>query len=78
MYVFCIIIYQKVEFVRPSLVRGVATQGRHVDPNTLCCVQRVTEYKVGYSNDGKTWTMIQDANGNDVVSILFCKNPKSP
>ena len=54
--------------MRPSLVRGVATQGRHLDPNTLCCVQRVSEYKVGYSNDGVTWTMLQDARGNDLVS----------
>lgn len=66
-----LLLFKKVEFVRPSLVRGVATQGRHLDPNTLCCVQRTTEYKVSYSNDGKTWTFLQNKNGNDIVRQLL-------
>lgn len=55
----------QVEFMRPSLVRGVVTQGRHLNPLTLCCVQRVTEYKVSYSNDGINWKFVQDASGHD-------------
>ncbi|KAH3868490.1 hypothetical protein DPMN_031640 [Dreissena polymorpha] len=61
----------QVELLRPSLIRGVVTQGRHVDPLTLCCVQRTTSYKVSYSNDGNTWTFIQDSNKNDLVTIYW-------
>ena len=72
-------IYLQVEFMRPSLVRGVVTQGRHLNPLTLCCVQRTTEFKVSYSIDGKTWIMIKDQNGKDKVIIgihcsLLCKS----
>lgn len=52
--------------MRPSLVRGVVTQGRHLNPLTLCCIQRTTAYKVSWSNDGVTWKFVQK-NGQDVV-----------
>jgi hypothetical protein len=55
--------------MRPSLVRGVVTQGRHLNPLTLCCVQRVTEYKVSYSNDGRNWDTVKDASGKDMVKL---------
>lgn len=51
--------------MRPSLVRGIVTQGRHVNPLTLCCVQRVTQYKVMWSKDGVNWNIVQDSQGND-------------
>lgn len=59
--------YIQVELMRPSLVRGVVTQGRHLDPLTLCCVQRITEYKVSWSLDGIHWNMVQDNYGNDMM-----------
>ena len=58
----------KVELLRPSLVRGIVTQGRHVNPLTLCCVQRVTQYKVMWSKDGVNWNIVQDSQGNDKVN----------
>ena len=59
-----------MELGRPSLVKGIVTQGRHVNPRTLCCIQRVTQYKVMWSKDGVNWNTIQDQQGNDLVSIM--------
>ena len=59
-----------MELGRPSLVKGIVTQGRHVNPRTLCCIQRVTQYKVMWSKDGINWNTIQDQQGIDLVSIM--------
>ncbi|KAL3886785.1 hypothetical protein ACJMK2_026757 [Sinanodonta woodiana] len=57
--------YVQAEFRSPCLIRGIVTQGRHVNPNTLCCHQRVTQYNVLYSNDGNNWETIKDDQGKD-------------
>ena len=51
-------------------MKGIVTQGRHVNPRTLCCIQRVTQYKVMWSKDGVNWNTMQDQQGKDLVSIM--------
>ncbi|KAL4228810.1 Milk fat globule-EGF factor 8 protein [Mactra antiquata] len=59
--------YIQVQLNAPSIVRGVATQGRHVNPNDLCCYQYVSKYKVMYSVDCMNFETVKDQNGNDKI-----------
>ncbi|XP_052804623.1 uncharacterized protein LOC128234426 [Mya arenaria] len=52
-----------------TIVHGVTTQGRHVNPSTGCCAEWTTGYKVLYSDDGHTWNTVKDANGQDQVFV---------
>ena len=65
------IFYLQVTLNAPSLVRGVATQGRHVNPNDQCCYQYVKKYRVMYSLDCVNFETVKDRNGNDKVSIII-------
>ena len=58
----------------PTLVRGVATQGRHVNRNDLCCYQFVKKYKIMYSLDCVNFETVKDQQGNDIVSFFL--NPR--
>jgi len=53
-----------------TIVHGITTQGRHVNPDTSCCAEWVTKYIVRYSLDGQTWDTVKDANGNAKVRIV--------
>ena len=54
----------------PTLVRGIATQGRHVNRNDLCCYQYVKKYKIMYSMDCVNYETVKDQQGNDMVSRI--------
>ena len=59
--------FTQVQLDAPSIVRGVATQGRHVNPNDLCCYQHVTRYRVMYSLDCVNFDTVKDNSGNEMV-----------
>ena len=48
-----------------------------MNPLSLCCVQRVTQYKVSWSRNGVKWNIIQDQQGNDKVCKLDANKPRS-
>jgi len=53
-----------------SVVRGVATQGRNVNPVDNCCYQHVRGYRLEYSIDCVNFQTVKDAAGNDKVYRL--------
>lgn len=59
--------YIQVMLNSPTLVRGVATQGRHVNRNDLCCYQFVKKYKIMYSLDCVNFETVKDQQGNDII-----------
>ncbi|XP_045208433.1 uncharacterized protein LOC123560270 isoform X2 [Mercenaria mercenaria] len=59
--------YIQVQLNAPSIVRGVATQGRHVNPNDLCCYQYVKKYRVMYSLDCVNFDTVKDKTGSDMI-----------
>ena len=60
-------LHLQVQLSANSVVRGVATQGRHVNPQDGCCYQKVTKYRVMYSVDCTNFDTVKDAQGNDIV-----------
>ena len=63
--------YVQVQLNGVSVIRGIATQGRHVNPADLCCYQHVTKYRLMYSLDCVNYETVKDRNGNDKVIYIF-------
>ena len=56
----------QVDLGKVFLVCGVATQGdSSYDPSD----EWVTDFKLAYSHDGKTWSTYKDGNRKEVVSL---------
>ncbi|KAL9969150.1 hypothetical protein ACROYT_G021326 [Oculina patagonica] len=56
----------QVDLGKLFLVCGVATQGDSIHDGVP---EWVTDFKLAYSLDGRTWTTYKDANGNEVVKL---------
>lgn len=54
----------QVDLETPTQVTGIITQGAKDFGN----VQYVSEFKVAYSDDGKSWTVLKDKSRSDKVS----------
>ena len=55
--------WMTIDLGGPKEVRGVVVQGRARD---CCAIQFVTTFKIGYSNDGHNFTMLNDTAPTDV------------
>ena len=51
-----------------SIIQGVVTQGRHVNPDTGCCKEWTTKYTLHYSADGRNWETVKENNIDKVKS----------
>lgn len=51
-----------------TIIKGITTQGRHVNADTGCCLEWTTKYMIRHSNDGQTWDMIME-NGQPKIFI---------
>ncbi|XP_045208431.2 uncharacterized protein LOC123560269 [Mercenaria mercenaria] len=52
-----------------TIITGITTQGRHVNPSTGCCQEWVTRYKIQHSIDGLTWETVKDKSGQQKIFI---------
>lgn len=58
---------RQVDLERTKRITGIITQGA----KDFGVVQFVSEFKVAYSNDGKSWTVVKEENtDNEKVSHL--------
>lgn len=68
----------QVDFQTPVTVGAVATQGR-TTAGTVCpgtgCGQRVTEYRVQWSNDGSSWTTVNNARADQYQPLDATRFP---
>ena len=55
-----------MDLSKPTRVVAVVTQGRH---GPLYSPQWVTGYKISYGNSTRSFRVIQDGNGSDLVSL---------
>ena len=59
--------FLQVDFLQPTIVSGVTTQGRPDAPSY------VTSYKLFYSNDGVNWNAYREDKNADKASVNYSK-----